>query len=145
MNIGEKIKELRKKNGLTQEKLADCLCVSYQAVSKWENGAASPDLSLIAPLTRILHVTADELLGIGEAEPDARYEELKKEYDLTFATEDSKRRQDICQDQHRTEGLRRSISQAGRSDAEDIRRSKKIIMVLTAQAELMRAWAAHFL
>ncbi len=97
MNIGEKIKELRKKNGLTQEKLADCLCVSYQAVSKWENGAASPDLSLIAPLTRILHVTADELLGIGEAEPDARYEELKKEYNLTYATEDSKRRQEICE------------------------------------------------
>ena len=97
MNIGERIKELRKKNGLTQEKLADCLCVSYQAVSKWENGATSPDISLIAPLTRILHVTSDELLGIGEAEPDARYEELKKEYDLTYATEDFKRRQEICE------------------------------------------------
>ena len=82
---------------MTQEKLADYLCVSYQAVSKWENGAASPDLSLIAPLTRILHTTADELLGINDVEPDARYEELKKEYDLTYATEDSKRRQEICE------------------------------------------------
>ena len=52
MKIGEKIKELRKKNGLTQERLADYLCVSYQAVSKWETGTASPDLSLIAPLTK---------------------------------------------------------------------------------------------
>lgn len=97
MKIGEKIKELRKKNGLTQERLADYLCVSYQAVSKWETGTASPDLSLIAPLTKILHVTADELLGINDTEPDARYEELKKEYDLTFATEDFAKRQEICE------------------------------------------------
>ena len=38
MNIGEKIKDLRKKNDLTQEKLADYLNVSYQAISKWECG-----------------------------------------------------------------------------------------------------------
>ena len=61
MNIGKKIKELRKKNDFTQEKLADYLCVSYQAVSKWETGISSPDLSLIAPLTKLFHVSADEL------------------------------------------------------------------------------------
>ena len=97
MNIGEKIKELRKKNGLTQEQLADRLRISYQAVSKWETGAACPDLSLIAPLTKILHVSADELLCINDTEPDARYEELKKEFDLTFATEDFVKRQQICE------------------------------------------------
>ena len=97
MDIGEKIKEMRKKNGLTQEQLADCLRISYQAVSKWETGAACPDLSLIVPLTRILHVSADELLGINDTEPDARYEELKKEFDLTFATEDFVKRQEVCE------------------------------------------------
>ena len=97
MNIGEKIRELRKKNGLTQEQLADRLRISYQAVSKWETGAACPDLSLIAPLTKILHVSADELLCINVTEPDARYEELKKEFDLTFATEDFVKRQEICE------------------------------------------------
>ena len=45
MTIGEKIKQLRKKNDLTQEKLADYLCVSYQAVSKWECGLSSPDIA----------------------------------------------------------------------------------------------------
>ncbi|OGO93617.1 MAG: hypothetical protein A2Y17_00730 [Clostridiales bacterium GWF2_38_85] len=62
-NIGERIKELRKKNDMTQEKLAEQLGVSYQAVSKWETGIACPDLSLIVPLARLLHVSTDELLG----------------------------------------------------------------------------------
>ena len=54
MTIGERIKQLRKKNDLTQEKLADYLCVSYQAVSKWECGLSSPDLALIVPLAKLL-------------------------------------------------------------------------------------------
>lgn len=97
MTIGEKIKELRKKNVLTQEKLADYLRVSYQAVSKWETGIASPDLSLIAPLTKLLHVSADELLGLNQYEPDTRYNELKEKYDATFKTEDFSERQRICE------------------------------------------------
>ena len=71
-NIGQKIKELRRKNDLTQEKLADYLGVTYQCVSKWECGVTSPDLSLIAPLTRLLHVSADELLGLTASENDDR-------------------------------------------------------------------------
>ena len=63
-HIGQKIKELRKKADLTQDRLAEMLGVSAQAVSKWEVGSASPDLSLIAPLCRVFGVTADELLGI---------------------------------------------------------------------------------
>ncbi len=70
MTIGERIKQLRKQNGLTQEKLAESLCVSYQAVSKWECGLSSPDISLIAPLTKTLRISADELLGISDAEHD---------------------------------------------------------------------------
>lgn len=71
-NIGLKIKELRKINDLTQEKLADSLGVSYQAVSKWETGVSCPDLALIAPLTRLLHCTSDELLGLDSPEVDER-------------------------------------------------------------------------
>ena len=97
MTIGEKIKELRKKNDLTQEKLADYLCVSYQAVSKWECGMSSPDLSLIVPLAKLLHVTTDELLCVNAAETDNRYDELKKAYEHTFKTEDFAERQKICE------------------------------------------------
>ena len=80
MTIGEKIKELRKKNDLTQEKLAEYLCVSYQAVSKWECGFSSPDLSLIVPLAKLLHVTTDELLGMTVPETDKR----KLDYDALY-------------------------------------------------------------
>ncbi len=62
-NIGTRIRELRKKNDLTQEKLAGYLNVSYQTVSKWETGINTPDLSLIVPLAKVLHTTTDELLG----------------------------------------------------------------------------------
>ena len=80
MTIGERIKALRKQNDLTQEKLADYLGVSYQAVSKWECGASCPDLSLIGPLTRLLHVTADELLGLTPPCTDERKAYFDAEY-----------------------------------------------------------------
>jgi transcriptional regulator with XRE-family HTH domain len=86
-NIGKRIRDLRKKNDLTQEKLADYLGVSYQAVSKWETGVSSPDLSLIRPLTKLLRVSADELLGI-EGDSDARFDELERMYRDTYTTGD---------------------------------------------------------
>ena len=90
-NIGKRIKDLRKANDLTQEKLADYLGVSYQAVSKWETGVSSPDLSLIRPLTKLLHVSADELLGI-EEDSDARFAELEQMHKDTYTTGDLEER-----------------------------------------------------
>jgi len=84
-HIGQKIKELRKKADLTQDRLAEMLGVSAQAVSKWEVGSASPDLSLIAPLCRVFGVTADELLGIAH-EKDPRETEAEEELDRLMKT-----------------------------------------------------------
>ena len=95
MTIGEKIKELRKKNDLTQERLADYLCVSYQAVSKWECGLSCPDLSLIGPLTKLLHVSADELLGLTSDGEDERRKELEDQYQDTWKTGDLAKRYEI--------------------------------------------------
>ena len=61
MNIGYKIKELRKSRGLTQEQLANSVNVSFQAVSKWENDIALPDISIIPALARYFGVSMDEL------------------------------------------------------------------------------------
>ena len=97
MTIGERIKQLRKKNDLTQEKLADYLCVSYQAVSKWECGLSCPDLALIVPLAKLLNVTTDELLGAIPENNDMRYTELKTNYDKTFKNGDMLARLNVCE------------------------------------------------
>ena len=72
MDIGKKVRELRKQKGLTQEQLADSLNISFQSVSKWETGLTIPDLTLIPGLTRLLDCTADELLGLTGRSADER-------------------------------------------------------------------------
>ena len=90
-HIGIKIKELRKKKDMTQEKLAEYLNVSFQAVSKWETGAASPDLSMIVPLARLLDVTTDTLFGFVN-NVDERQEELLKIWQETWNTRKTEKR-----------------------------------------------------
>lgn len=60
--IGNFIKEIRKKNNLTQKDLADKLGVTYQAVSKWENGKNIPDISLLKEISILFNVDINELL-----------------------------------------------------------------------------------
>ena len=72
--IGLRIKALRKKKDLTQEKLAEYLGVSFQAVSKWETGKAMPDYSVIEPLCQALHISVAELLTGREKATDANGE-----------------------------------------------------------------------
>ena len=64
LTIGENIRTFRKKNDLTQEAFADRLGVTYQSVSRWENGAASPDNTVIKKLAYLFDVTTDYLLEV---------------------------------------------------------------------------------
>lgn len=59
--IGENIKKLRDERAVTQEQLAEKLCISYQAVSKWETGGAVPDTMLLPRIAEYFGVTIDEL------------------------------------------------------------------------------------
>lgn len=65
IKIGGYIQHLRKAAGLTQKELAEKLGVSFQAVSKWENGDALPDTGLLPELCDELNTTADKLLNGG--------------------------------------------------------------------------------
>ena len=61
MNIGNKIRELRKQRGITQEQLAESIGISFQAVSKWENNIVLPDITLVPVLASYFGVSMDEL------------------------------------------------------------------------------------
>ena len=93
-NIGERIRYLRKKNNLTQEKLSDLLGVTYQSVSKWECGTTMPDISMIVPLARILNVSTDELFGMNSDENNKRKNYFDNEY-FQFWKKDHERDIDI--------------------------------------------------
>ena len=61
--IGHQIKLLRKAKGVTQEEMGTTLGISYQAVSKWENNTALPDVQMIPKIAEYFGVTTDELFG----------------------------------------------------------------------------------
>ena len=62
MTLSEKLQNLRKAAGLSQEALAEQLGVTRQAVSKWETGEGKPDIDNLLPLAKLLHTTVDYLL-----------------------------------------------------------------------------------
>lgn len=63
VTLGERIRILRIKNGYTQNAVALRLCVSKQAVSKWENDHSYPDIFLLPRLAKLLSITLDDLLS----------------------------------------------------------------------------------
>ena len=65
LKIGHYIQHLRKAAGMTQKELAEKLNISFQAVSKWENGDTLPDTGILLDLCDILNTTADKLLNGG--------------------------------------------------------------------------------
>ena len=71
-NINENIKFYRKEKGFTQEQLAEAMGVSVGAVSKWENGASVPELSLIMELADFFEISVDALLGYKTQDNNAK-------------------------------------------------------------------------
>ena len=79
LKTGEVICKRRKELGLTQNQLASSLNISFQAVSKWENNSAYPDIEMLPKLAAVLHTTVDALLG---------YESAVTDYDKCYNTEE---------------------------------------------------------
>ena len=79
LKTGEVICKRRKELGLTQNQLAGSLNISFQAVSKWENNSAYPDIEMLPKLAAVLHTTVDALLG---------YESAVTGYDKCYNTEE---------------------------------------------------------
>ena len=81
MEIGKVIRRYRKEQNLTQEEMATRLGVTAPAVNKWENGNSMPDITLLGPIARLLHISVNELLSYRE---DLTEEEINQ-YDSFIA------------------------------------------------------------
>ena len=84
MEFNEKLQELRRQKGLTQEELAEYLYVSRTAISKWESGRGYPNIVSLKVIARFFEVTIDELLSGDEL--------------LTIAEEDTKQKERTVRD-----------------------------------------------
>ena len=84
MEFNEKLQQLRKNKGLTQEELAERLFVSRTAVSKWESGRGYPGIDSLKELSKLFGVTIDELLSGSEL--------------LTIAEEDNRKNENYIRD-----------------------------------------------
>lgn len=76
LNIGNNIRNLCRNMDITQEQLTEQLGVSYQAVSRWENGTTYPDMELLPSLATFFNTSVDQLLGC----PDNEREEVAKKH-----------------------------------------------------------------
>lgn len=76
VNLGEKIKELRKKKDISQEVLAQYLGVTFQAVSKWENGTTMPDVAIIPAIASFFDVSTDELFNFDRMKTEEKVMEI---------------------------------------------------------------------
>ena len=65
VKVGAFIKRKRYEKGLTQKDLSDKLCISHQAISKWENGESLPDVGVLLELSNVLGTTVDNILHGG--------------------------------------------------------------------------------
>ena len=78
MTLGQKLKEIRKRFGLSQEQLAEIMNVSRQAITKWENDGGLPDINNLQELSKIFGITVDYLLNDKNVLPTLS---MKKELD----------------------------------------------------------------
>ena len=84
MEFNQKLQELRKQKGLTQEELAEQLYVSRTAISKWESGRGYPNIESLRAIAKFFSVTVDDLLSSDEV--------------LTIAEEDNKQKEKLFRD-----------------------------------------------
>ena len=76
MTFGQRLKDYRKREGWTQQELADILGISTQAISRWETDTGMPDISQIVPLASALNVSTDLLLGVVNKNVDKEFETI---------------------------------------------------------------------
>ena len=87
MEFNEKLQELRKQRGLTQEELAQALYVSRTAISKWESGRGYPNIESLKAIAKFFAITIDELLSGDELLTIAEEDNRQKGKYLAYAAQ----------------------------------------------------------
>ena len=97
IKLGEKIKSLRKQKNISQEVFANYLGVSFQAVSKWENGNTMPDVTMIPAIASFFGVSTDELFDFNIYEIEKNIEAIVDEHSK-YWDEDKTKAEQIIRD-----------------------------------------------
>ncbi len=97
IKLGEKIKHLRKQKNISQEVFAGYLGVSFQAVSKWENGNTMPDVTMIPAIASFFGVSTDELFDFNLYEIEKNVDDIVTEHGKYYDT-DKKKAEQILRD-----------------------------------------------
>ena len=95
IKLGEKIKTLRKQKNISQEVFANYLGVSFQAVSKWENGNTMPDVTMVPAIASFFGVSTDELFDFNLYEIEENVDAIVDEYSRYWYTDKTKAEQVI--------------------------------------------------
>lgn len=88
MKIGQVIRKYRIEAGLTQKEMANRLGVTTPAVNKWEKGSSNPDIELLAPIARLLHISLDTLMSFHEELSTTEINELIHQLDAMLEIEE---------------------------------------------------------
>lgn len=81
LNIGKRLRQLRRERELTQEEVANHLGISFQAISKWERGEGYPDITLLPLIANYFSVSVDWLLDMNGIEAKTRYDEINRTWE----------------------------------------------------------------
>ena len=109
MSLGNNIKKYRHDLGYTQEELASILCITSQAVSKWESGAGLPDVTQIVPLAQALNVSTDALFGFST-----------ENYNVKLAEEVSQKADSLRDSGEQSQGALRAVEYLDQQCEENI-------------------------
>ena len=97
MQLGQVIRKYRKNKNMTQEEMGGRLGVTAPAVNKWEKGNSYPDITLLAPLARILDTTLDELLSFQKELSDEEVLKLEEKLGKIFESEGYQKGYEACE------------------------------------------------
>lgn len=97
MNMGAVIKKFRRERDITQERFAEYLNVSPQAVSRWETGAAYPEITTIPAIASFLGISTDILFGVEESKREKEIQNYLQEYKRFQASGEADKRLELSQ------------------------------------------------